>query len=169
MRDVCAIIYTSNTGFTRRYAQLLSRACALPAYDLAQRDTLPRDGAKVLYLGWLSAGRIIGLEKARRRWRVAAVCAVGLSPEPELEVLAGNNRVDCPLFYARGGYAPHKLRGLNKLLMAVVTGSIARREAKLAKTPEERERAAALRRGCDLVDEKDLAPLLSWLREAPAD
>ena len=33
MQDVSAIVYTSNTGFTRRYAKLLSRAAALPAYD----------------------------------------------------------------------------------------------------------------------------------------
>ena len=30
MRDIAAIVYTSNTGFTMRYAQMLGQAAAIP-------------------------------------------------------------------------------------------------------------------------------------------
>lgn len=163
MKDISAIVFTSNTGFTRRYAELLSRACALPAYDLAG-ESLPADGARVVYLGWLTAGMIKGLSRAKKRWRVEAVCAVGLSPENDMADMAKNNHVDCPLFYAQGGYAPEKLRGFNKLIMAAITGAIAKAQAKQVKTPEEATQLARLSRGCDFVDEANLAPLLSWLR-----
>lgn len=165
MRDISAIIYTSDTGFTRRYAQLLSRASAIPAYDLEQRDCLPETGVRVFYLGWLCAGGIKGLSKARRRWQVQGVCAVGMSPENDLKTLAEHNRVECPLFYAQGGYAPEKLRGMNKLVMSVVTRLIAKVQAKDVKSPEDAAQLAQFRTGCDFVDEGNLAPVLSWLRE----
>ena len=41
MRDISAIVYASNTGFTRRYAEMLSRAAAIPAYDLGNPSSLP--------------------------------------------------------------------------------------------------------------------------------
>lgn len=165
MRNISAIVYTSGTGFTRRYAQMLSRAAAIPAYGL-ESGQLPAAGVSVVYLGWLRAGGIVGLSKARKRWDVQAVCAVGMAPDNDLKTLAEHNRVDCPLFYAQGGYAPDKLRGANKAVMALVTKLIAKAQAKQAKTPEEREQLALFRTGCDFVDEANLAPVLAWLREA---
>lgn len=165
MRDISAIVYTSNTGFTRRYAQLLSRATAIPAYDLETPASLPERGTRVLFLGWLRAGGIVGLSKARKRWDVRAVCAVGMAPDNDPKTLAEHNRVDCPLFYVQGGYAPQKLRGASKLLMSVITGTIARTQAKNVKTPQEAEQLAQLSHGCDFVSEANLAPVLSWLRE----
>lgn len=164
MRDVSAIVYTSNTGFTRRYAQMLSRAAALPAYDLAG-SALPADGAAVVYLGWLSAGMIKGLSNARKRWSIRAVCAVGMSPENDPKAVAERNRVECPLFCAQGGYAPEKLKGMDKLVMSMVTKIIAKTQAKKVKSPAEAAQLAQIRTGCDFVDEANLTPLLAWLRE----
>lgn len=165
MQTISAIVYTSGTGFTRRYAQMLSRASAIPNYDLGNPGFLPADGVKILYLGWLCAGGIKGLSKARRRWQVQAVCAVGMAPDNDLKTLAEHNRVDCPLFYVQGGYAPDKLKGANKLIMAFVTKLIAKAQAKQAKTSEDLEQLALFRTGCDFVDEAKLAPVLSWLRQ----
>lgn len=165
MRDISAIVYTSNTGFTRRYAQMLSRASAIPAYDLENPRSLPENGVKILYLGWLCAGGIKGLSKARRRWQVEAVCAVGMAPDNDLKTLAEHNRVGCPLFCVQGGYAPEKLKGMNKLVMAFVTKLIAFAQKKEVKSPEDAAQLRQFQTGCDFVDEKNLAPVLSWLRE----
>lgn len=165
MKDISAIVYASNTGFTRSYARMLSRAAAIPAYDLGNPACLPRDGARIFYLGWLCAGGITGLSKAQKRWDVRAICAVGLSPDNDPKVLAKRNGVECPLFYVQGGYAPEKLKGINKLLMSAITGVIAKTQAKNVKTPEEAEQLAAIKTGCDFVDEANLAPVLAWLRE----
>ena len=56
MKNISAIVYTSNTGFTRRYAEMLSRAAAIPAYDLEQRDALPEDGGTTEHFG-IPAGK----------------------------------------------------------------------------------------------------------------
>ena len=79
-----AIVYTSATGFTARYAQLLSRKTGLPCLALERAKELPGD-TPVLYLGWLCAGGIKGLKKARKRLAVRAVCAVGMAPASRSE------------------------------------------------------------------------------------
>ena len=56
MKKLTAIVYTSHTGFTRRYAGMLARASGIPAYDLSQRRELPAPGSAVLYLGWPAPG-----------------------------------------------------------------------------------------------------------------
>ena len=65
--DINAIVYTSATGFTARYAALLAERTRLPAYELAQAGTALSKRAPVLYLGWLCAGGIKGLKKAAAR------------------------------------------------------------------------------------------------------
>ena len=74
--NAAAIVYTSQTGFTARYAALLAERTGLPCRPLKEAAALPR-GTAVIYLGWLCAGGIKGLKGARRRFRTAAVCAVG--------------------------------------------------------------------------------------------
>ena len=61
-----AVVYTSQTGFTAWYARLLAEKAGLPAIPLerAARELGRQDG--VVFLGWLCAGRISGLKKARR-------------------------------------------------------------------------------------------------------
>ena len=84
MSHLSAIVYTSQTGFTRRYAEMLAQKTGLPACEMGA--PAPARGTGVLYLGWLRAGGVQGLAKARRRWDVKGVCAVGMSPEPNGKV-----------------------------------------------------------------------------------
>ena len=73
-----AIIYTTNTGSTERYARLLAGQTGLPAYSLAEaRKTVPA-GAEIIYLGWIMAGAVKGYAEAAKRYRVRAVCGVGM-------------------------------------------------------------------------------------------
>ena len=51
-----AIIYTTNTGSTERYARLLAKETGLPAYSLAEAKKRVFAGAEVIYLGWIMAG-----------------------------------------------------------------------------------------------------------------
>ena len=80
-----AIIYTSNTGFTRKYAQMLSDALSIPAYNAGlgeDRKSLSK-GDEVIYMGWISANKIEGFKKAARRYSVRAVCTCGISETAE--------------------------------------------------------------------------------------
>ena len=82
---------------------------------------------QVIYLGWLCAGGIKGLKGARRRFRTAAVCAVGMAAEVEEAKLRRDNRLEgVPLFYLRGGYAPEKLTGFYRAMMAPMARLVSR-------------------------------------------
>ena len=160
MSRISAIVYTSATGFTARYAQMLAGETGLPAFRLEEADALAPK-APVLCLGWLRAGSVRGLKTARRRFRVAGVCAVGMAPEADPEQLRRDSGLrDAPFFYLRGGYAPEKLPGPYKLMMAPMTKAVT------GHPPKDENEAAmqeAFRHGGDWVDEGALAPVLAWL------
>ena len=153
-----AIVYTSTTGFTAQYAALLSHQTGLPLCRLEEGDKLPRN-IPVLYLGWLRAGRVVGLKKARNRLAVAGVCVVGLDSAADLDKLRrGNHLEHIPLFFLRGGYDPARVRGVDKLMMAAM-------ERILSGKSDPRSRAAleAVRRGANWVSQAQLEPVLDWL------
>lgn len=62
-----AIIYTTNTGSTERYARLLAQKTGLPAYSLAEAKKQVFAGAEVIYLGWIMAGSVKGYAEATKR------------------------------------------------------------------------------------------------------
>ena len=72
-----AIVYTTNTGSTKRYAELLARETGLPSYSMAEAERSVPTGAEIIYLGWIMAGSVKGYAAAKR-WSVRAVCAVGM-------------------------------------------------------------------------------------------
>ena len=55
-----AIVYTSNTGFTEKYAKLLGGKLFLPVYSLEEAKGKLAAGAEIIYLGWLMAGTVKG-------------------------------------------------------------------------------------------------------------
>ena len=158
MSRISAIVYTSATGFTARYAQMLAGETGLPAFRLEEADALA-PGAPVLCLGWLRAGSVRGLKAARRRFRVEGVCAVGMAPEADPEQLRRDNGLEnAPLFYLRGGYAPDRVRGLDRVLMAAMKRHLAGRS-----DPQSQAALAAMRQGADWVSGDQLGPVLAWL------
>ncbi|BDF71776.1 hypothetical protein CE91St41_09960 [Oscillospiraceae bacterium] len=164
MGRVSAVVYTSNTGFTARYAEMLGRAAGLPVFDL-KGPSLPERGSDVIYLGWLCAGGVKGLKKALRRWDVRAVCAVGLAPDDPAyaaKVAADNHLEGQSLFYLRGGYSPERLSGLYGLIMKPMSRMVARAPAEDAGAQAMRE---AFAQGGDWVSEQRLAPVLDWLAQ----
>ena len=113
------VVYTSNTGFTRRYAECLAQKLNVPCMDLASAHS--RRGEEAVDCGWLCASKIKGLSKAKRRFRLTAVCAVGVAPAEErlAETLARGNRLaGTPVFYLRGGMKPKELAGPYKWMIA---------------------------------------------------
>ncbi len=60
-----AIVYTSNTGSTKRYAELLSQMTGLPAFALATRR-ISSANAGIIYLGWIMASGVKGLFGRRK-------------------------------------------------------------------------------------------------------
>lgn len=168
-----AIVYTSQTGFTRRYAEGLAQKTGLPAYDVKEaRGRLPR-GSEIFYLGWLIAGEVKGLKSAMDRYTIRGVAAVGISPQgngelwTEARLNGGASDGGGRVFYLRGGYAPERLKGIYRLMMNHMAKTVIRQvEAKGAEaTEEERAMAEVFRSGGDFVREEDLEEIAAWIRE----
>lgn len=119
------IVYTSKTGFTREYAQMLGRAAGLPVCALDEATGKVGPGSDILYLGWLMAGHISGIDHAVKRFHVRAACGVGMTPPGDkvLQDLARSNYVpNAPIFYLQGGWAPKKVGWLQRRMVGMATG-----------------------------------------------
>lgn len=163
-----AIVYTSNTGFTEKYARLLSEKTGLATYALKDAAKLDK-GDSVIYLGWISANRINGLNKAMKRFDVRAVGAVGmLGTGSRLTETREANKLasDMPLFTLQGGYDNTKLKGIKKLLMKAVEKTLAESlSAKAERTPDEEAMLDMVTNGGDYVRVENLAALLDWYEQ----
>ena len=50
---LAGIVYESNSGFTKQYAEMLSAAAGIPALPLVEAvSKIPR-GSEVFFLGWV--------------------------------------------------------------------------------------------------------------------
>lgn len=162
-----AIIYTSETGFTKKYAELLSKETGLPAYELKNlKNAEVQEGDSVIYLGWLMAGGIKGLKKAAKLFDLKAICAVGMmGPKIQsIEKIKKQNNIDeIPVFYMQGGFDINKLRGTHKLMMNIMKKTVGKKlENKFEKTADEADILELLKVGGNRVSEKNLTEVLSW-------
>ena len=116
-----AIIYTTNTGSTERYARLLAHEIGLPAYALAEaKHTVPA-GAEVIYLGWIMAGSVKGYAAATRRYQVRAVCGVGMGQTgTQTDNVRQKTSVpaNIPVFILQGSFNVKRLHGGEQITLA---------------------------------------------------
>ena len=120
------IVYRSNTGFTREYAEMLGKAEKLKVYSLAQANGELAPNSDVFFMGPLMAGHITGVDQAVKRYHVRGVCGVGMSPATKqvLDSLIKANYVpDAPIFYLQGGWAPKKVGWIKRRMVNMVTRS----------------------------------------------
>lgn len=163
-----AIIYTSNTGYTKQYALMLGEQTGLPVHTLKSAKGSVPTGAKVIYLGWLMAGGIKGYKKAAKEYTVCAVCAVGMASDDSQrnDVLKRAKITDTPLFIMQGGFDMNKLHGIYKLMMKTMAKAVG---GKLAKKPDktaaEEDIVDLLINGGSRVSKEKLSPVIAWYNE----
>lgn len=157
-----AIVYTSNTGNTALYAQMLAEKIHLPLYSLDEaKKTLPKHTA-IIYLGWLMAGKIKDLGKAKRKYKIAALGVVGLGATGTLEAgLRKSNKLpaDMPLFELQGGMDHSKLKGIYKTMIETLIKVMSKKKDR---TEEEDAMLEMIKAGGDFVCEENIEPLVSW-------
>ena len=85
------IVYTSKTGFTKRYADLLAAKTGLLAYP-AKKVPRELEEEDILYLGWMKVGKVQGLNRINRE-KIRAVCGsgTGQTAEPDPETVIARN------------------------------------------------------------------------------
>lgn len=162
-----AIVYTSNTGFTREYALMLGQKTNLPVYSLQESSGKIARDSSVIYLGWLMAGKVQGYADAAKQYSVEAVCGVGMGATgSQMEDVRKNNNISdsTPVFTLQGGFDMNKLRGVYKMMMQVMKKTVGKKLAeKPDRTPDEEEMLDLLLHGGSRVSEENLAAVLEWM------
>lgn len=160
-----AIVYTSKNGHTAEYAEILGKQTGLTVYSLKDAEKKLEKGTQVIYLGWLMASRVQGLNKASKKFKVSSVCGVGLSDTGTLvgEVRKANALPeDLPLFTMQGGMDKSKLKGLDKLLINMLTKGLAFQKER---TETDERMLNLLTHSENLVSEKNTADFIEWYNQ----
>ncbi len=154
------IVYESNTGFTERYAKALAEKTGVEALPLDKAKKSVAKGSEVVFLGWVFANKISGLDKARKLWTVKALGAVGMNPpsEKNTEIVREANKAECPLFYLAGGLDNAKLKGMHKMMLAMVRKSLEQENK-----PEYKDAIEMFRNGGDWFSEEYLTGLVTFM------
>lgn len=167
-----AIVYTSNTGFTAEYASLLGGETGMPVYSMEEAEKRLPPHSPILYMGWLAAGKVQGYDKAVTKFNPQALCAVGMGKSgSQLEdVKKANNLPEgLPLFTLQGGFDLKKLRGVYRLMMLVMSKTVAKKlAAKTDPTPDESDMLELFQNGGSRVSLENLKPVLEWYRGVSA-
>lgn len=165
-----AILYQSNTGYTRQYALMLGEKTGLPVYSLDEaEEKLPRWNP-VIFLGWLMAGKVQGYARAARCYHVEAVCGVGMGAAgSQLEDVRRANAfpAQLPVFTLQGGFDMERLHGIYGLMMRLMGRVVGQKLARKAeRTPEEEDMLTLFTQGGSRVSEQQLDGVCAWYQQA---
>lgn len=159
-----AIVYTSNSGFTAKYAKMLGEKIGLPVYELTDAANYIQKGTEIIYFGWLFASSVKGYKKAAKRYEISAVCGVGLCDTGALlsEVRKAISLPDSiPLFTLQGGMNHSKLRGINKFMINMLTKGLS---SQTNRSESDERMLSLLQNDGDYVSEENLSAVLEWYR-----
>ena len=170
------IIYTSQTGFTKRYAEWIAARTKGDLLDL--KDAKKKDAAcfgsydAIVYGGWAMAGNVAKakwfLDKAPawRGKRLAMFC-VGGSPNgsPEVEtalqkMLTDEQKQYISAFYCQGGINYEKMSAPSRMVLKMFAGALKKRKDA---TEEQKKMAEMISSTYDISDIKYIEPIIEYL------
>jgi len=162
-----AIVYLSNTGFTKAYAQMISRETKLEAYTFKEAGEKLKSGDKVFYMGWILGGRIKGYTRAALMYNVVALCGVGMTfktenTEKRLREACGIYSPKVKVFYAQAGFYPERIEnGVHAFMMRSAYKSF-----KNASKPDpyKKEMLEMMEKGGDYSSIEKVQPVIEWIK-----
>ncbi len=169
------VIYNSQTGFTKRYAEWIAEASGADCVELsaAKKKDLTSYEA-IVFGGWACAGSIskIGWFKGNMdKWadkKLIAFC-VGGSPidNPEMEaalkkMFNETDRSKVKIFYCPGGFNYERMSAPSKLMMKMFMKTL---KAKKDKTEAEQVMIKMISSSYDISDKKYIEPILQCLKK----
>ena len=156
-----SIVYKSNTGHTKQYAEMLGKSLKVPVYNLKEARLKLNKDDEIVFLGWVCASKIQGLSKIKK-YNVKCVGAVGAYPTEKnyIESLIKTNKVNVELFFLRGGLNFNKLTGIKKKVLQFV-GNMMEKENKT----ENQEMIKLFKHGANYVSDENLEPMLKYIND----
>ncbi|NCC80193.1 MAG: flavodoxin [Clostridia bacterium] len=161
------VVYSSKTGFTKKYAEWIAEDLSLEAYDLEESDNLKEvlSGVDTLIFGGgLYAIGINGLKKLLNENQTKSISNIfvfctGLSlrsVEVQREIFKNNlkdvEKNNVRLYYYRGGFDFQKLSLIDQLLMRMLKLKIQWKKKKGPLSSDEKGMLAVFHRKVDFTD-----------------
>ena len=170
------VIYTSQTGFTKRYAEWIKEETSADILDLKEakkkKDDYFLSYDAILYGGWVNAGKVSGA-----KWffgkadslndKKLGLFVVGASPaeDPEakkvMEKAIPENLSNCMMScYLQGGLNYDKMSAGSRLAMKALVSILNHK-----KNPTEKDKAMAemISHSYDISDRRFIEPIISYL------
>lgn len=167
------VIYNSQTGFTKRYAQWIAEAASADCLEFSEAKKKNLDAYEaIIFGGWACAG---GISKSKwfksnlDKWtgKKLIVFCVGGSPidSPDIEPALKRNfndseRKKVNVFYCPGGFNYEKMSASSKLMMKFFIKTL---KGKRNKTKAEEEMIKMISSSYDISDKKYIEPILECL------
>ena len=156
------VIYNSQTGFTKRYAEWIADAAGADCLTLSAAKKKNLTAYETIIFGsWACAGSI-----SKISW--FAFC-VGGSPidNPEIDLALKqtfneSQQKKVRIFYCPGGFNYEKMSVSSKLMMKMFVKTLS---AKKDKTPEEQTMIKMISSSYDISDKKYIEPILQYLKK----
>lgn len=169
------VVYSSQTGFTKRYAQWIAQEAG--ADCLALSDAKKKDLAAyeaIIFGSWACAGgisKISWFKGNMDKWadKKLIVFCVGASPmdNPEIDIALKrifneSEQKKVKTFYCPGGFNYEKMSAPSKLMMKLFLKTL---KAKKDKTEEEQIMIKMISSSYDISDKKYIEPILQYLKK----
>lgn len=158
------IVYETNTGSTKQYAEMLGEKTGFEAMSLSKAVKELGADEEIIFMGWVMAGTVQGLQKAREVFTdIKAICPVGLSKSEKNDAeLKAKNAIECPMFALQGSFHLDKLTGMYKMMMGMMMKML---KAKLKENPQpdSDKFITAIEGGVDCVSEENLVDIIEWI------
>ena len=162
------ILYTSNSGLTKKYAELLGEELKIPAYELREGKKHLKKGDEIIYLTWIMAGSLKKYNKANRRYKIKATCAVGMmSPTSEQnEPIKEKHNIKEGYFYLQGGFNKEEVKGIYKTMIKIMEKFLKPKlEEKENRTQDENDLLDMLSAKSDYVSKENLNDVIAYIKE----
>lgn len=165
------VIYNSQTGFTKQYAQWIAQELQCDSVSLKRINEIAlSDFDTIIFGSWCHAGRIKKLNWVFEELKKDAnknyvVFAVGASPmeSPDVEKTMEQNIPKNSIvngFYLQGGLNYEKMTLSSRIMMKLFSSMI---KKKKDATESEKKMAEMVSRSYDISDKRFIVPLLRYV------
>ena len=172
------VIYASQTGFTKRYAEWIAEKTGADILEIKEarkkKDGFYDEYQAIVYGGWIMAGKCVMIKwflNKASSWsdKKLAVFCVGGSPNdnPDIEVTLRNifsddQRNNIRPFYCQGGFNYEKMNGPSRIAMKMFVSAL---KKKKDPTEEEKIMMEMVARSYDISDVRYIEPIVDYLEK----
>lgn len=170
------VIYNSQTGFTKRYAEWIAQAagCECVEFKEGTKKNL-FDYDAIIFGGWCMAGNVTKLTWLKKQMPALSeagkkliVFAVGATPAEAQEVEVAMDRVlteteksMAKIFYCPGGLNYEKMNGPSRFMMKMMVKTL---KANKNSSKDELKKIEMISTSYDISDKKYIEPIVNELK-----